>query len=1697
MRNFTLQKIKKFLLTVIFLTSVSAFAQLNTVLPNNGTYSNKTGPQGALRYQRALYLLTPAELNTSGLTSGMNINSIGFTIARAQSDTTNGSFKVYLQNTTDNISRADTAWTTINSNTNSYAAAALFPGKYEWQVKSNCSSSSAFSPTVNFSNDFLSGCNNPYNLSTSSVTNTTATVSWEAPISPTFVSYKIEYSRIDLVNWISANTTDTFYNATGLTAGITYQWRVKTVCSSTGSSLNYSSFTTGTSPVCNAVSVLSAVVSGSNNVALSWAAAAGATYYEVQFKRTDVNTWSSTIVFSNSTGLTLPSGTSYQWQVRAVCTGGSGTFVAGTGFTTGGSIVCYTPSNLLTKQITSSSALFTWNAVAGSTSYTIRYRLKNTISWSNAITPMTLASADSLNIPKITGPYNIPFKGGSAFVYGGGGLYVAYEYERPAGALSTINLTLSTSKGTSIQAVNGTDSVDILLSLVSSDDTALTALPEILAGQKLRPETRLGSVDLKDSVEVVGVYALGKTPVAFASPSPISALIANKTNQAKNYPVTLTITSKVSSEIRYTSTQNKMINAGDTALVKFTGWSPSILEEDVIVVSVASQVNENVLNNNSRSYNQLVTKNSLSYEDGSAAVTEAGFNTGAGLLLNKHRLTGCGKILSAQVYLSESAKGKSVFAVVTNAAGSIVAQSSPFVPDSSEINKYRSFYFSNPPAFSNEDFYIGLSQAASAQGYNPVGVQWEDARTGSGTYYRANLDGTNLVNDSTHGRFMIRADIAASSPEPFISGINTLCSGASAVLSVESAESRYANSVIAFSSQNGNVEYSALQALGTPNVFPANSLSPNAWTSATPDAAVEFLVLGFPNDAPINFIDVYEASNAGAITNISVKNSSTLVYSTVFTGTASATAVSGKKRFNFPITLFNVSEIRIELNSAAVPGYNSIDAVAIGQSILPASFSSYAWSPGGETSSTKTITTAGTYKLTVTNASGCTFSDSIVVAAATTTLPLITANRPLTFCEGDSTILTSSSLTGNTWSTGAATRSIIVKTAGSYTVSYNDPAGCGSLTSAATTINVNPLPTLSITGVTAICPGNSTTLNAGSGYTSYLWSSGETSPSITVNSAAVFSVKVTNTNGCAKTVSATTTISPLPSPVISGTLQFCPGSSTVLDGGAGFTTYSWSNGATTQTITVSTGATFTVTVSNVNGCFGTASATTSLYNSPTPSISGSAAVCPDGFVTLTADAGYNTYLWSTGATTQSITVNAANTYTVTVTNSNGCTGSVSKMVTTASVPTPVISGTLSFCGGSSTTLTANAGYSSYTWSNGATSQSILVSSPGTYSVTVTNASGCSGSTLATATAQGSVPATPGMITGNTGGICNSSNNVYSINAVTNAAFYVWTVPNGATITSGQGTTAITVTFSNTFTGGNIIVAASNACGQSPSNTPRTLAVQGAAATPGNITGIVSGLCSQVGKVYSIAPVYGASSYTWTVPTGATMTSGQGTNTITVNYSSSFSSGSICVKANSTCGNSANSCVTVSGAPETPNTINGPSSVCSKQKNVAYSIATVAGATSYVWTVPSLATIVSGQGTASIVVTFGTKTGGISVKAFNACGSSTLKTLAVNFVACYSSNLISEVEKLEPENIISGNILVYPNPTVGPVIIVINGEKGKYKLMVNDATGRTVFLKDVKFDGNKISADFKFLAKGIYTLQVFNTNYKKLIKLIIQ
>ena len=216
-------------------------------------------------------------------------------------------------------------------------------------------------------------------------------------------------------------------------------------------------------------------------------------------------------------------------------------------------------------------------------------------------------------------------------------------------------------------------------------------------------------------------------------------------------------------------------------------------------------------------------------------------------------------------------------------------------------------------------------------------------------------------------------------------------------------------------------------------------------------------------------------------------------------------------------------------------------------------------------------------------------------------------------------------------------------------------------------------------------------------------------------------------SGLDSSISHDVVVYPLPAPIISSTSgsALCDGNDVTLDAGV-YSSYLWTNGATDETILISAGGDYVVTVSDGNGCTNTASITITGNSIPTPTIlpSGSTIFCDGGSVTLQAG-NYASYSWSNGATTSSIHVTVSGVYEVTVTDVTGCSATATQSVTVNPNPVLTIShnGPVDFCNGSSVTLDAGA-HSSYHWSNGATTESILVTTTGNNSVTVTNSFGC-------------------------------------------------------------------------------------------------------------------------------------------------------------------------------------------------------------------------------------------------------------------------------------------------------------------------------------------------------------------------------------
>jgi gliding motility-associated-like protein len=433
--------------------------------------------------------------------------------------------------------------------------------------------------------------------------------------------------------------------------------------------------------------------------------------------------------------------------------------------------------------------------------------------------------------------------------------------------------------------------------------------------------------------------------------------------------------------------------------------------------------------------------------------------------------------------------------------------------------------------------------------------------------------------------------------------------------------------------------------------------------------------------------------------------------------------------------------------------------------------------------------------------------------------PIISGGNDQTVCDGIPVILAGSGATSFSWDNGVINGNPFQPPVGTtlYTV-IGTTNGCSDTDYVS--ITVNALPSVSAGANQTICAGQPVTLTGTGTATSYTWNNG-------VSNGVAFTPTSTNTyivtgiggNGCAKTDTTIVTVNALPTPAITGSLSYCAGSNTILDAG-NYSSYLWSTTGTMQTIhaTIANNP-ITVTVTDMNGCIGTSASVNLVENPlPTPTITGSLSYCTGSNTIL--DAGnYSSYLWSTTDTTQTTHATIANNpVTVTVTDINGCTGtSASVNLIKNPLPTPTITGSLSYCAGLYTTLSTEV-YNNYQWSDGSVNQSTnvtIVNNPVT--VTVTDANGCSQTQTVTISEN---PSPTVIVTANPTDIISGSNT--QLNA-SGGVTYQWTPITGLSCNTCVNPTAsptTTTTYCARVTDGNgcvdsacVVITVEMPCGE--------------------------------------------------------------------------------------------------------------------------------------------------------------------------------------------------------------------------------------------------------------------------------------------
>jgi len=739
--------------------------------------------------------------------------------------------------------------------------------------------------------------------------------------------------------------------------------------------------------------------------------------------------------------------------------------------------------------------------------------------------------------------------------------------------------------------------------------------------------------------------------------------------------------------------------------------------------------------------------------------------------------------------------------------------------------------------------------------------------------------------------------------------------------------------------------------------------------------------------------------------------------------------------------------------------------------------------------------------------------------------PAGTISGPSIVCQGQSgAVYSVPAITGATayaWSlptgagivSGANTNVITVNfsaLAASGTITVTGTNACGNgLPSIAFAVTVNPLPSAagSITGSSSVCAGQSAviyTVPAIGNVTGYSWSlpsgatiaTGANTNSITVDfsaSATSGVIIVEGTNACgagqaSAPFAVTVNTLPLAAGSITGPASVCQGQAGVSYSIAAIpnaTGYNWSlpsgatiaSGANTNSIMVDFSATAssgTITVLGTNTCgTGSSSSPFAVTVSPLPSaagtISGLALVCQgqtNVLYSVTPVLNATSYLWTvpsgasiiSGQGTQSIIVSyssAAASGLITVNGNNICGDgqSSSLPVTVEILPLPAgsIVGLSAVCQGQAGviyTVPVIGNASGYNWTlpagasivAGANTNSIIVNFSvsavsGSITVQGTNTCGSGPASAPFAVTVNTLPFAAGTITG-LASVCQGQTGVsYSIAAIPNATGYNWTLPSGATIATGANTNSITVDFSATASSGIITVVGTNACGTGLTSAPFTVTVNLLPSDAGTITGLATVCQGQANVLYLVTPVLNATSYVWTVPSGASIISGQGTQSIIVSYSSAATSGLITVNGNNICGDGQSSSlpVTVEILPLPAGSIVGLSAVCQGQAGVMYTVPVIGNASGYNWTLPAGATIVSGANTNSITVDFSASasSGPITVQGTNICGpgpASAPFTVTVNTLPFAAGTITGLASVCQGQTGVSYSIPAIPNAT---------------------------------------------------------------------
>ncbi len=389
-------------------------------------------------------------------------------------------------------------------------------------------------------------------------------------------------------------------------------------------------------------------------------------------------------------------------------------------------------------------------------------------------------------------------------------------------------------------------------------------------------------------------------------------------------------------------------------------------------------------------------------------------------------------------------------------------------------------------------------------------------------------------------------------------------------------------------------------------------------------------------------------------------------------------------------------------------------------------FVDYDWSTGSN-NQTIDVTVTGTYGVTATDANGCIRMDEVIINVFPFAAPDLGGD--LIFCPGDpvSAVLDpGGSFSSYTWSDGSSSPTLNANSPGLYWVEVTDVNSCVGRDS------VELLQSTSVLDLGSdmdLCGVSLQTLDAGTGFDTYNWSTGAISSTIDVTSSGTYEVTVTDNLGCSLTDEVTINLFSIPIIDLGSDLIFCPDENVTgtLSLGATFPTYLWSDGSINPTLDFTNTGLYWVEITDVNGC-ATRDSVEVIQSSSVIDLGPDESLCGVNSFTINAGA-FDSYIWSDGSTNPSLTVSNSGTYTVTVTDGFNCELTDEIEVNLFPAASVDLGPDQDFCLGliPDITFDGGAGFAQYTWSDGSMGQTLTTNQVGTYWVEVMSADGCIGS----------------------------------------------------------------------------------------------------------------------------------------------------------------------------------------------------------------------------------------------------------------------------------------------------------------------------------------------------------------------------------